>query len=125
MQKLFSLKVLQIVLNQKNDQTGCYHSIYRVSHKNVCIHIKKNCKRSVLLKFYFKCVKIFRNDSLLFFSLPVLKLMPILIQTLLKTPSNEITHIMKQFPWYLSTFMFDGFSQISDYCKFCSIDFVF
>ena len=34
-----------------------------------CIHIKNNCKRSVLLEFYcFKCVKIFTNNSSLFFS---------------------------------------------------------
>ena len=34
-----------------------------------CIHIKNNCKRSVLLEFYyFKCVQIFTNNSLLFFS---------------------------------------------------------
>ena len=32
-----------------------------------CIHIKNNCKRSVLLEFYcFKCVKIFTNNSVLF-----------------------------------------------------------
>ena len=35
----------------------------------ICIHIKNDCKRRVLLEFYgFKCVKIFTNNSLLFFS---------------------------------------------------------
>ena len=59
-----------------------------------CKHIKNNSKRSVLFKFYyFKCVKIITNDSLLFFSLPVLKMTPILIQTLLTTPSNGIAHV--------------------------------
>ena len=44
------------------------------------------------------------------FSLPVFKLTPKLIQTLLTTPSNGIAHIMKQFPWYLSAFMLNGLS---------------
>ena len=59
------------------------------------------------------CKVIYKQQFIVFF-LSVLKLTPILIQTLLTTPSNGIAYIMKQFPWYLSTFMFDDFSQIID-----------
>ena len=44
------------------------------------------------------------------FSLPVLNMTLILIQTLLTTPSNGNAHLVKQFPWYLGAFMFIEFS---------------
>ena len=45
-----------------------YRALYIQGVPEKCIHFSNNCKRSVVLQFYyFKCVKIFTNDNLLFF----------------------------------------------------------
>ena len=55
----------------------------------------------------------------------VFKLTPILTQTLLKTPSNGIAHIMKQFPWYLAAFTFNCLSQSATVAGFLAYNLSF
>ena len=49
-------------------QVGLIHICIQIQGvPEKCIHIKNNCKRSVFKFYYFKCVKIFTNNNLLFF----------------------------------------------------------
>ena len=105
-------------------QKSLYH-IYIYIYIYIYIHTHTHTHRGCPPKNVYTLkiiVNIVFNYHFIVFSLPVLKLTPILIQTLLTMPSNGITHIMKQFPWYLGAVMLNGLSYFSDCCRFCSVE---
>ena len=82
--------------------------------------VPKNCKPDV----YYYLIFNYKHYSIIL-SLPVLKLMLVVVQTPPVMQTNGIAHIMKQLLRYLHAFLFNGCSQFSNCCRFDCVDFVF